>query len=239
MVRNIAPSTSQKTLNDFFVFCGNITSLNIKQDVDPKYEGTLCALITFETEAAAKTAQLLSNALINDRPIVVEVAATTTDPNPPPLAQAAQARPAQAGQGTLLDSFIATGNDVTVGVISKVKELDEQTGVSQKVDSGLVAVKTTVAKIDADYAISDKAKIVGATITTTLQGVNQNYKIEENFNNFVSSASETTATVALSAKVAVDQILETPQVSEGIKTVKNVTETLGAAIGQQLASLFN
>lgn len=55
-VTNIGKETSQETLRDFFAYCGKIKDFELESAGDQQK-----ALILFESEKAAKTAELLSN----------------------------------------------------------------------------------------------------------------------------------------------------------------------------------
>lgn len=83
-VTNISPNANEKTVSDFFSFCGKISKLFVNKYVEfqilpnsvadiPFFreQETSSAVVEFETESAAKTALLLTNALIVDRPITV------------------------------------------------------------------------------------------------------------------------------------------------------------------------
>jgi RNA recognition motif-containing protein len=79
-VREISPKATDKTVADFFSFCGKINKLTMKVypsshvSRDPaSSDGAQMAIVEFDTDAAARTALLLSNALIVDRPITVSV----------------------------------------------------------------------------------------------------------------------------------------------------------------------
>ncbi|KAG1457074.1 hypothetical protein G6F56_006691 [Rhizopus delemar] len=64
VVKNISLESLEATVKEFFLFCGKITEFELKRDEeDEKHQ---IALIHFERESAAKTAVLLSNALVDD-----------------------------------------------------------------------------------------------------------------------------------------------------------------------------
>jgi len=66
VVRNLGANVAEKTLADFFSFCGKIDKLSIIRQGEHAV-----ALVTFDTEAAAKTALLLTNAVVGNNPIIV------------------------------------------------------------------------------------------------------------------------------------------------------------------------
>jgi RNA recognition motif-containing protein len=70
-VSNIAHTTSEKEVRDFFSFCGKITSLTLTpSSADP--DSTLSATVTFERDSAAKTALLLDGTKLGHNPVKVE-----------------------------------------------------------------------------------------------------------------------------------------------------------------------
>jgi len=85
-VLNVSPAVDEAVLRNFFSFCGGIKSIEFNsQDLGPgelasaaKAAGAPspasdaeAALVTFDSEDAAATAQLLSNSLLDDRPVLV------------------------------------------------------------------------------------------------------------------------------------------------------------------------
>ncbi|TPX49984.1 hypothetical protein SeLEV6574_g01146 [Synchytrium endobioticum] len=69
-ITQISPQAPEKTIRDFFVFCGKISNLDLKQSDDRQDQE---CLILFEKESAARTATMLTNAMILGRPIKVEL----------------------------------------------------------------------------------------------------------------------------------------------------------------------
>ncbi|GAM19665.1 hypothetical protein SAMD00019534_028400 [Acytostelium subglobosum LB1] len=67
-VTNISYKANTKTVSDFFSFCGKIIDLVLREDAARSAQE---GIVVFETESAAKTALLLTNALIVDKVIQV------------------------------------------------------------------------------------------------------------------------------------------------------------------------
>jgi hypothetical protein len=250
IVRNVAPSTNpptQKVLADFFVFCGNITALSILPDKDERYDDALTAVITFESEAAAKTAQLLSNALINDRPIVVELAPVNFKA-PPSRTNIDTTIPAPGDQNTepsVFSSIMSVGEKISTEVITQAKSLDEQTGVTQTISSGFGVITAAVSQFDTQYQISDKARALGESVKDTAKMVDQQYEIStkatdvgNQVGGFLTVATNTAASGVETAKVALDSIVESPPVAMGIETVKLVSNSITGTIGAGFNALF-
>lgn len=70
-VSNIAHSTPEKEVRDFFSFCGKVTNLIITP-VSSASDATLSATVTYERETAAKTALLLDGTKLGPNPVKVE-----------------------------------------------------------------------------------------------------------------------------------------------------------------------
>eukprot|EP01089_Gocevia_fonbrunei_P014625 TRINITY_DN4049_c0_g1_i1.p1 TRINITY_DN4049_c0_g1~~TRINITY_DN4049_c0_g1_i1.p1 ORF type:complete len:144 (-),score=27.41 TRINITY_DN4049_c0_g1_i1:190-579(-) len=68
LVTSISLSATSKAVTDFFAFCGTIKSLTLRTIPGADSQE---AIIEFKQEAATKTALLLTNALIVDKPITV------------------------------------------------------------------------------------------------------------------------------------------------------------------------
>ncbi|KAM9970989.1 hypothetical protein ACTFIR_002854 [Dictyostelium discoideum] len=67
-VSNISLKANTKTVSDFFSFCGRIVNLFLRNDPTGSSQQ---AIVVFESDSAAKTALLLTNALIVDKVIQV------------------------------------------------------------------------------------------------------------------------------------------------------------------------
>ncbi|KAJ1729043.1 Protein vip1 [Coemansia biformis] len=98
LVERVPPSADEKTVREFFTFCGTIDTLELQK----QESGAQSALIKFESTEAAKTALLLSHALINQEPIEVSpLYPETHEPaTPPPGARGAADVPPQVPRAT-------------------------------------------------------------------------------------------------------------------------------------------
>jgi len=247
IVKNVAPTVeppTHKVLSDFFSFCGNISSLAIT--LVPGDDTVVNAVVTFENEAAAKTAVLLNNALINDRAITVELA-------PPdfqvPLSSIAASDlphnnlPSDRSESSVVSSMLDAGYKLSSDALAQAKAFDEQHGLSQSLSNGFAVVAAKVDELDQSWQISTKAKAVGDTIAGKAAEVDQEYQIREKAGeasgqaiNFISQTATTIATGATTAAGSVANFVNTnPQVHQGVETVKAV----GAAVGQSVADAWN
>ena len=85
LITNLSRKATQQNLIDFFTFCGGIESLVIE-------EGTPfnSAIVVFDSVSAAKTASVVSSALIVDAPIRVQLRTSAASNAPKPDAASAR-----------------------------------------------------------------------------------------------------------------------------------------------------
>ena len=100
LITNLSRKATQQNLIDFFTFCGGIESLVIE-------EGTPfnSAIVVFDSVSAAKTASVVSSALIVDAPIRVQLRTSAASNAPKPDAASARDVPPPYATGVLLFSF--------------------------------------------------------------------------------------------------------------------------------------
>ncbi|KAJ5373205.1 Nucleotide-binding alpha-beta plait [Penicillium concentricum] len=169
-VSGISSATSEKEVRDFFSFCGKIVSLSITP-VSGDADAPKSATVTFEKEAAAKTALLLDQTQLGTSAVHVEAAHNIED--------LAGAQDTRAGSETkdeehhiaqedkprsrIVAEYLAHGYVVSDNAIMKAIQLDQKHGVSSRFTSALTNFDkkynaTERAKgIDENYQISNKA----------------------------------------------------------------------------------
>jgi hypothetical protein len=250
IVKNIVPATSpptHKVLTDFFSFCGNIAALSITPEDN---SGFVSAVVTFETEGAAKTAVLLNNALIHNKPITVEIAPVgfvppTSSVGADQLPQAKQQAPRteESVVQSLMDSGYKLGSDA----LTTAQQWDAQTGISQSISSGFAVVASKVSELDQTFEISTKAKAVGDTIAAKTAEINQEYQIgakaaevSGQAGKFLSETASSIATGAAAATNTVTTFVTTsPEINQGVQTLQNVGSAIGNSITSTFSSLFS
>eukprot|EP01125_Pyxidicula_operculata_P004105 TRINITY_DN1591_c0_g1_i2.p2 TRINITY_DN1591_c0_g1~~TRINITY_DN1591_c0_g1_i2.p2 ORF type:complete len:261 (+),score=62.64 TRINITY_DN1591_c0_g1_i2:1180-1962(+) len=182
-VNNIHPNTTQDEIQNLFCFCGHISSI----DVSVTPSGNKTALIQFWDKEAVTTAVLLSGALLQGQPILVEL---YIHENP----ETANAIPASAPQGgvdlvarqsktAVVAKLLASGYQVgketrdkaiawdkgalsikdklevlgTVAV-TKANEVIEKYALNEKKDAAIAAVTNKANQIDSQYGLTEKAQ---------------------------------------------------------------------------------
>ncbi|KAJ5485136.1 hypothetical protein N7539_005124 [Penicillium diatomitis] len=169
-VSNISPATTEKEVRDFFSFCGKITSLSVTP-TSSEAEATKSATVTFEKEAAAKTALLLDQTQLGSSAVHVEAAKSIGT-----LAQESTAGATdveskdehhipqeEKPRSRIFAEYLAHGYVVSDKALEKALELDNQHGVSTKFQSYLtnldqkLGATSRARDLDNNYKISDKA----------------------------------------------------------------------------------
>jgi len=169
-VSNISAKTSEKEVQDFFSFCGKITSLSLTPS-SGEPDAPRSATVTFEKETAAKTALLLDKTQLG--PSCVHVAVTHS------LDEVAGDKAAAAGEAKdennhnleqedkprsrIVAEYLAHGYVISDQAIQQAISLDKKHGFSSRFTNVLSNFEKKFhaadkAKgFDASHGISDKA----------------------------------------------------------------------------------
>ncbi|KAK2759339.1 hypothetical protein FQN54_002817 [Arachnomyces sp. PD_36] len=171
-VNGIASQTTDKEVQDFFSFCGKITSISVTP-TSAEEGASKSATVTFEKEAAAKTALLLDNTQLG--PASVQVTSAHSIDEIAGEKSTATASEAKDEQGNTIEQedkprsrifaeYLAHGYVISDQAIQKAIALDQKHGFSNKFTSALSNFDskyhaTDKAKgIDTSYGITDKAQ---------------------------------------------------------------------------------
>jgi len=247
IVSNISPSANEKTVSDFFSFCGKITKLFLT-----KTEGsdTSVAVVQFETESAAKTALLLTNALIIDRPITVvgysfgQEKEKTEQPaeQTPVLSSTSQVPDSkittrdfgvpdeQRTKTSVVASLLAAGYVLGQGALDSAKDLDEKHMISLQAKVAVESVKAKLHEIDLSYGISEKAQSFQKQATEKVKQIDEQYKISEKAKEVGNQIKTTTTT-------AVQKVLAQPTVQSTVNVVKEKATNVKNSVSAQINEL--
>ncbi|KNG85897.1 protein vip1 [Aspergillus nomiae NRRL 13137] len=151
-VSGIASNTSEKEVQDFFSFCGKITSISVTP-VSGEPDAPKSATVTFEKEAAAKTALLLDQTQLGGSAVHVQAAQTLDDIAGSQAASAGEARDenhheiAQEDKpkSRIFAEYLAHGYVLSDNAIQKAIALDQKHATDR------------ARGIDESYKLSDKA----------------------------------------------------------------------------------
>jgi len=232
-VRNISPNANEKTVSDFFSFCGKIIKLYLDKE---EGKDTSRAVVEFETESAAKTALLLTNALIVDRPITVtsyppkdaHTPVTPTPGTPVPQEQITQrdfggVHDADRTKTSVLASMIASGYVLATDAVSKAKQYDDEHNITLQLKVGMEQLKVKAHELDQTYGISEKAASVKLQATEKAKKMDEDYKITEKASAAADKVKATATTVAAKAQ-------ENPTISQAVGTVKTGWQTVSNSV---------
>lgn len=242
LVTNISPSATEKTVSDFFSFCGKINKLFLKKE---EGKDTGSAVIQFETESAAKTALLLTNALIVDRPITV----TTYISGAPSSTPAPETTPSPVETGTpanteniehkdfggvsdedrsktsVIASLMAAGYVLAENALDKAKEYDEKTNFSQRAKITVDQMKAKAEELDQQLKITERATAVKNAITDTAKKVDAELGLTE-------KAAMAANAIKVGAQAGMQKIQENQTVKQGLESVKATAEKVSNSVNQ-------
>mmetsp|Transcript_14246 Transcript_14246/g.15784 ORF Transcript_14246/g.15784 Transcript_14246/m.15784 type:complete len:363 (+) Transcript_14246:40-1128(+) len=175
IITNLSTTTTKQQVEDFFNFCGKIASLTVTRVDDNNAQ----AIVTFEAETACKTAVLLDNALINDRPIKVENYDPAQTKSPAPVPQATQA-PVQQQPATLVDSTNALETVPAVDPLGPAPPAENPTPIANFFASTWHAfsiVGEKIAEVDKQYKISESARSTADKVSTSFKNFDETHQI--------------------------------------------------------------
>jgi len=200
-VSNISESATAKTISDFFSFCGRITDLKLSTNPGPKQ-----AIVTFGTDSAAKTALLLTNAMIIDRPISVTLyqpvdqTTTTQASNQDVPLQTQdhkditnldhQVPDDQRSKTSTIASLMAAGYVLGSDALYKAKEYDDQHGVTTSILNSAQGLIAKASEIDQQYQVSSQIGAVASSLWTGAKAIDNQVHITDTATSWLSWAGQ-------------------------------------------------
>ncbi|EXL94101.1 Protein vip1 [Fusarium odoratissimum] len=150
-VKNIASSTSDSEIKDFFSFCGKIADLKVTQEGETK-----SAEVIFEKETAKKTALLLNNTQLGPNHLEVTSAGADGEDDVHQATKNADRDSDEITQeekprARILAEYLAHGYVVGDAAIQRALDLDAAHNVSNRFFS-------TLQGLDQKYHATDRAK---------------------------------------------------------------------------------
>lgn len=217
LVQNISPSATAAAIDDFFSFCGTMESKKLRTIPPGSFGGTptLEAVVVFTDESARRTALMMNDSIVVDKPVSIVAVPAGFDFNVPVEAAA----PAGAGLFGFLSEVAATVGTECKKAVSALDEATE-TGVLKAAKEQVVAVQQKAGQIAND--IDDRYHV-----KNTILNVAENGKAQ------ASMVAGAVATQTRSVATSVDQSLHLSektgilanQVAEN-ETVKTAQRTI-------------
>jgi len=167
VVKDISPASSEKTVKDFFLFCGKIKEFELQKEDDSEKQ---TALVLFEREPAAKTATLLTNALIDDSHITVEP--FFKDAIPSGAEEVVDGSQEGKPKTRIIAEYLAAGYQLQDQVIAKSLEYDQKYNLSDKVKTYLAQLQETVKQLDEKYKVTE-------TVTAKAGEIDAKYQVQD------------------------------------------------------------
>ncbi|KAI9593522.1 hypothetical protein BDF19DRAFT_448021 [Syncephalis fuscata] len=188
-VKNISPEATEEKVREFFLFCGKISEF----EVITSSNGDKEALVMFEKDSAAKTATMLSNAVIAEKQINVEYyfkdeysgEHRSTEPESSDGNVSQEEKP----KTSIVTELLAAGFSLSVTIINRAKTFDEKYGVMNKAQTAYQQALTELTKLDEKYKVRDM-------VVTRATALNESYKITDKI-YYAANQMQTAATRAL------------------------------------------
>lgn len=181
-VTGISPNTTKAQLNDFFTFCGKISSI----DYDEKAHK---ATISFERQSAAKTALMLNGGALDGATLNVTSETpleddTHHDDPSHPLEQTDKPRAGIAAE------YLAKGYQLSDQILQRAIELDHEKGISQKFLGYVHELDKTAGEraLGPDQTISQKVQATLANAQQQAKTLDEQKGITKTFNDYLAKA---------------------------------------------------
>ncbi|THV03806.1 hypothetical protein K435DRAFT_650353 [Dendrothele bispora CBS 962.96] len=178
-VANIAPTTTEQHLNEFFEFCGKITSIDFKADSKQ-------ATVHFEKPSAAKTALMLNGGTLDGSSLSVTSDVTHPDDedNADPVSQSDKPRAAVAAE------YLAKGYTLSDQILQRAIDLDSKQGISQRFLSYFHSIDSSLGSraLGPDKTISGKVQETLQAATQQAKTVDEQRGISKTANDYYTKA---------------------------------------------------
>lgn len=174
IVTNISPDVTEQQVGTFFSFCGKINSIQLQDASSPDGEKQKCAKITFEKDAAAKTALLLTDTKLGNKNVVIEpgpssgLASYEEDGSDERHPSSRDVDQEDKPKSAVIAEMLSHGYVLSDRAVQKSAEFDKEHGVSSRFQKFLLDVdekykisnraSETAASVDSKYNISDHAE---------------------------------------------------------------------------------
>ncbi|EFA86590.1 RNA-binding region RNP-1 domain-containing protein [Heterostelium album PN500] len=190
-VSNVSLKATPKTVSDFFSFCGKITELSLREDSTGSAQE---AVVVFESESAAKTALLLTNALIVDKVIQVLQYNPTQhfSPSPSQTIVNNDNNNNSIDNTNLEQNNVENNNNINNNPENTITNRDHPVPDSERTKTSVIATMlasgynlsqeaaTKARQIDEEHMISLKLKVGAESIKATANEIDNKLHITEN-----------------------------------------------------------
>jgi len=207
-VENLNPTVTTKMLNEFFSLCGTIESITVRPKPNAE-DGTLEAIVFFESSAAADTAVLLTNAILVDRSISITYfkGADVKDSEGNGAAGAAAAG-GEEESPSVWATILAAGYKIVDGIQNAAMEVDQKYGVRK-------GFEDTMDKIDQSLGLSTKA----AAFSNAVHQKSEELHVTEKIDAMSAKMTEAGEAIGRTANEMFDSAMQNEYVSSAWSTL--------------------
>jgi len=234
VVKNCSLQATDTTLIDFFSFCGNIKRLHLEKDADGE---TQTGIVIFADLAGSETAQLLSNAVIIDKPVSITPYLSTIpavdSALPASTLEQQEVSDAAAGEANpkIWESVVAGAKDIGSKTKQGFKEFDEKHNVSLKVKEGAESVKAKLNQVfDRDLHISEKFADIKEKASESSKKVGEKLHVKE-------TAASVGASVGAAFKGLGEKVKEAEMLSKAKVGAKTVSGKFSSLVSEARSKL--
>jgi len=175
IVSNISASASEKSVKDFFLFCGRIKEFELIKKASSDQQ---TAYITFERDTAAKTALMLTNAVIGESQIKVSLAddGSSSDEAPEHDGYLSQEDKPKAA---IFAEILSAGYQLHDHILERGVAFDAQYGLSNKFKQYLAQLQDQLKVLNDKYKVTDR-----------VAELDQKYHVQDNVKRVASQAQD-------------------------------------------------
>ncbi|RKP34292.1 hypothetical protein BJ085DRAFT_21569 [Dimargaris cristalligena] len=175
LVEGIAKEADAAKVTEFFTFCGKIDQFELRPSADGEAQE---ALIHFEKDSAAKTAVLLSNAMIAEKPIEVRFFFDHHIDEAATLLKDRDLPQEEKPKSSIFYEIIANGYLLSEKLVKTAYEYDSRYGLSDKAQSLVGQARQSASALDERFKVSENIK-----------NIDEKYKIHDKVNNLTTQAT--------------------------------------------------
>jgi hypothetical protein len=224
LITNLSPTTTPQTLDSFFSFCGKIVSVQIA----PHNEVEIHAIVTFDSEVAAKTALFLNHVIIEEKQLNLYPYNSTVE-TPLPSQQTLTTPTADLisfpSENPEYPSNVPEGTPIpnpTQNETESLKPIDQK--IASFIASAWQYTNSTINalnEVDEKYKISDKVKTGAQKISTKTQELDDKYQISQK------------------AQEVISNFQQKYQEVDNKYDINNKTESIGLVVNSAMSTLGN
>ncbi|KAG1880711.1 hypothetical protein C8R48DRAFT_588023, partial [Suillus tomentosus] len=155
-VSNISSSTTQEKLHEFFSFCGNIKSIDLKSEG----ETTQSAVVTFEKPSSAGTALMLNGGTLDGEQLNITSDVEHHNHQEQPHHSSSPFEQSDKPRAGIAAEYLAKGYSLSDHILQRAIEIDNKQGISKRFLDYMRGLDTTVGQkaLGSDQTVSGRVQ---------------------------------------------------------------------------------